>query len=45
VILRPELFPIDGTPAIDTAYLLGVVSGFVPWTDLAVSPRARSRAG
>lgn len=37
VVLRPEMFAIEGTKPITTAYLVGLVSGFLPWTDVAIS--------
>jgi hypothetical protein len=37
VILKPELVSIEGTKAVNKAYLLGVVSGYIPYRDVAVS--------
>jgi S1-C subfamily serine protease len=42
VVLRPEVVAIGETNPIKTAHLLGVVSGFLPWTDV---PSARRPAG
>jgi len=37
VILKPELVSIEGTKAVNRAFLLGVVSGYIPYRDVAVS--------
>jgi hypothetical protein len=37
VILKPELVSIEGTKAVNRAYLLGVVSGYIQYKDVAVS--------
>ena len=37
VVLKPDMASIVGTAPIMRAHLLGVVSGFLPWTDVAVS--------
>jgi len=37
VVLRPELSSIQGTRPIAEAYLLGVVKGYIPYTDVAIS--------
>lgn len=37
VVMRPELTSIQGTTAITAAYLIGVVAGYVPYQDVAVS--------
>ena len=42
VVLKPEPIAIQGTkPAINTAYLVGVVQGFVPYIDVAVSAQTK----
>jgi S1-C subfamily serine protease len=42
VVLKPESVSIQGTkPAITTAYLVGVVQGFVPYIDVAVSAQTK----
>lgn len=42
VILRPELGSIQGAkPAINEAYLLGIVKGYVPYIDVAVSAQTK----
>jgi S1-C subfamily serine protease len=37
VVLKPDMFSIQGTTAIHQAYLLGVVKGYIPYTDVAFS--------
>lgn len=37
IVTRPELVSIQGTGALNSAYLLGVVAGYVPYQDIAVS--------
>jgi len=39
VILKPEAISITGTPAQSTAYLIGIVTGYIPYTDTAISPQ------
>jgi S1-C subfamily serine protease len=39
VILKPELAGIEGTKAVNRAYLLGVVSRYMPYREIAVSPQ------
>jgi Trypsin-like peptidase domain len=39
VLFRPEVLSITGTTAISQAFLMGVVSGYVPYVDVAVSPQ------
>jgi hypothetical protein len=42
VVLRPEISSIAGSkPAIQKAYLWGVVKGYLPYTDAAVSPQTK----
>ncbi|HXH51144.1 MAG TPA: trypsin-like peptidase domain-containing protein [Terriglobia bacterium] len=41
VILRPELTSITGTPAQANAYLIGIVSEYQTYTDLAISAQTR----
>lgn len=37
VLLKPELFSIEGTKATNNCALLGMVSGYLPYRDVAVS--------
>jgi hypothetical protein len=37
VVLRPSLFGIEGTKTISSAYLIGIVSAYIPYTDIAIS--------
>jgi len=39
VILRPEMTSISGTPSQNVAYLIGIVKGYLPYADLAISPQ------
>jgi len=41
VISRPEVVSIEGTKAVSSAYLLGVVSSYIPYTDVAISPQTK----
>jgi len=42
VVLKPEMLSIEGTkPPIQRAYLIGVVQGFIPYVDTAVSLQTR----
>jgi hypothetical protein len=41
VILEPNLFAIDGTKSNNTAYLIGVVSDYIPYIDVAISPQTQ----
>jgi len=41
VVLRPEALSIQGTNAIGRACLLGVVAGYVPYNDVAVSAQTQ----
>jgi S1-C subfamily serine protease len=41
VILRPEMVAIQGTKAIEKAYLLGMVKSYLPYTDYAISPQTK----
>ena len=42
VVLKPELFSIEGTKAgIKQAYLLGVIKDFRPYVDVAISAQTR----
>jgi len=40
VLLRPESYAVSGTPAVATAYAIGVVSGFLHYPDVAVSQQS-----
>ncbi|RDV05531.1 S1 family peptidase [Undibacter mobilis] len=39
VVLRPEIVAIDGTKSQPSANLIGVVTSYKPYTDVAVSPQ------
>lgn len=39
VILEPNVVSIEGTKSNNRAYLIGVVRGYIPYTDVAVSPQ------
>lgn len=41
VVLRPEIAAIDGTKAQNSAQLLGIVSGYLPYQDVAVSAQTK----
>jgi S1-C subfamily serine protease len=41
VVTRPEIVSIEGTKAVSTAYLLGVVSSYVPYIDIAFSTQTK----
>jgi S1-C subfamily serine protease len=41
VVLKPELVAIKGTSVINTAYLIGVVVDYLPYTDIAVSNQTK----
>jgi hypothetical protein len=43
VVLRPEILAIQGTKSHSNASLIGVVTSYRPYTDVAISPQA-SRA-
>jgi hypothetical protein len=37
VVLKPNVFSIEGTPAVNTAFLLGIVSAYIPYEETAYS--------
>lgn len=37
VVLKPEMLAIGGTKMVSSAYLIGVVIGYVPYLDIAIS--------
>jgi hypothetical protein len=37
LVNRPEAVSISGTPAVEAAYLIGMVKGYLPYDDVAVS--------
>lgn len=39
VVTKPETTYIEGTKAPEAAYLIGIVAGFIPYTETAVSPQ------
>jgi hypothetical protein len=39
VILKPEVVSIQGTKALNRAYLIGIVLSYRPYTDVAISPQ------
>jgi S1-C subfamily serine protease len=41
VILEPNLFAIQGTKSNNTAYLIGMVSAYIPYVDVAISPQTQ----
>lgn len=41
VITKPELVSINGTQAIDKAALIGMITGYVPFSDVAISQRTQ----
>lgn len=41
VVSRPEVVAIQGTKSISSAYLIGIVSGYVPYQDIAVSQQTK----
>ncbi|NMC80335.1 MAG: trypsin-like peptidase domain-containing protein [Chloroflexi bacterium] len=41
VVSRPEIVSIQGTNVLSKAYLLGVVAGYVPYRDVAVSAQTQ----
>ncbi len=36
-ILRPEIVSIEGTSANNAAYLMGIVEGYLAYSDIAIS--------
>lgn len=41
VVLRPEAIAIQGTKAVTSAYLLGVLASYIPYNDVAVSAQTQ----
>ncbi len=41
IILQPSLISIEGTKSNNNAYLLGVVSAYIPYIDVAISPQTQ----
>jgi hypothetical protein len=41
VVLKPEIVAIDKTKPISQAYLLGIVKGYIPYVDVAVSAQTK----
>lgn len=41
VVSRPEMISIEGTKSLSSAYLIGVVSSYVPYQDIAVSQQTK----
>ena len=41
VILRPEADAVRGTRPLLTAYLIGIVAGYLPYEDVAISPQTK----
>lgn len=39
VLSRPELAKLQGTSAMDRTALIGIVSGYIPYRDVAISPQ------
>jgi len=43
VVTKPELVSIKGTKAVGSSYLLGIVSGYLPYLDFAISEQTKRR--
>lgn len=41
VITRPEILSIEGTKSQNAAYLIGVVQGYIPYRDVAISSQTK----
>lgn len=41
VVTRPEIVSIRGTEAVKAAHLLGIVAGYVPYRDVAISSQTK----
>ena len=41
VVIHPELTAIEGTKTIDRASLIGIVSSYVPYNDIAISQQTK----
>lgn len=41
ITLKPEITSVSGTKAIPRSYLIGMVTRYVPWEDVAVSQQTR----
>ena len=41
VVTRPEISSIQGTPAISSSFLIGMVSSYLPYRDVAISQQTR----
>jgi hypothetical protein len=41
VVLRPEAISITGTPAQSNAFLVGMITAYQPYTDIAYSPQTK----
>lgn len=42
VISKPEIISIEGTKSISMAYLIGIVSSFLPYRDIAISQQTKN---
>ena len=42
VVVKPEVVTIDGTKAINQAYLIGMVKSYLPYTDVAFSMQTKT---
>lgn len=41
VVTKPEVLSISGTKAVDKSYLIGMVSGYVPYQNVAISTQTQ----
>jgi len=41
VITKPEMISVDGTQAVDKAALIGMITSYVPYKDVAISQRTQ----
>lgn len=41
MVTRPEVTCIEGTKAVNRAYLLGIVAAYLPYQDVAISSQTR----
>ncbi len=41
VVMKPELISIQGTPAFKKAALVGIVKGYIPYRDVAISSQTK----
>lgn len=41
VVTKPEVVAIEGTKPVGASYLIGVVAGYVPYRDVAISAQTQ----